>query len=441
VASNGYQTTDLRELAGLDPKKLVGKPLSSAFGIDDRLFVDFTDFETVYDSANTVSVRDMAEMLSIDGTAKKLEQVLTLPIRGADSEIKGDGPEADLVRANVGPMLGRLIDQCTAAIWARRSYFEKVWTTNDGGRYVYERIAWRPPASCDAAFDAETANPTGFKQYVGMPMWTRMTQAQSRGADATPGWARVPTHKAFVYTHGQHREPVRGVSDLDVSYRAYELKQKLKFLWGQHLENTSLPRLVVYGRDRVEAQNNAELHGKARASGIIPQVANADLPKSFDVVESSGQGAGQFETAIRYLEQEQTNSVLAGFTDLTQAASQQGVGSKALSSDQSEFFLAARQAVADEIAHAITCDVFAPLVVLNFGVDAPIPQLSIGPIGNAQTDRALAVLRSLLVATTVNAPENFMDQLLGSTSSYLGLRSDDLAQSIGPWREQQAAGA
>jgi len=253
--------------------------------------------------------------------------------------------------------------------------------------------------------------------------------------NGNPGWIRVPKHKAFVYTHGKHREPIKGVSDLDVAYTAYESKQKLKFLRAQSLEGQSLPKIVAYGRDHSDAQNNAELHAQARASGVIPQVANADLPKGFDVVESSGRGAAQFVGAIRYLEQEQTNSVLAGFTDLTQIPS--GHGSYALSADQSEFFLASRQATADEIAEAITDDVIRPLVILNFGAEASVPTLHIGPIGNSQTGRALEILKTLLVAQTVNAPQNFVDQLITSTSTYLGLDAHDVAEAIKPWREQQ----
>jgi len=78
-------------------------------------------------------------------TSAPPEQVLTLPIRGADREVRGDGPEADFVRETLGPMLGCLIDQRTPAIWARKAFFEKVWTVGDGGRAVSEKIAWRPP--------------------------------------------------------------------------------------------------------------------------------------------------------------------------------------------------------------------------------------------------------------------------------------------------------
>jgi hypothetical protein len=79
-------------------------------------------------------------------------------------------------------------------------------------------------------FDEKTASPEGFKQWIGgVTAWAYTDRDH-------PGYVPVPKHKAFVYTHGKHREPVNGVSDLDVCFAAYENKQKLKFLWAQYLE-------------------------------------------------------------------------------------------------------------------------------------------------------------------------------------------------------------
>jgi hypothetical protein len=70
-------------------------------------------------------------------------------------------------------MLNGLIDQCTSAVWARKAFFEKEWAVSDGGRIVYEKIAWRPPTSCEAVFDEKTAEPEGFKQWIGgVTEWT-----------------------------------------------------------------------------------------------------------------------------------------------------------------------------------------------------------------------------------------------------------------------------
>jgi hypothetical protein len=89
VATNGVTTA----LTKITEDARTGRELSNAFSPEDRLFRDFTDWNTVYDTTN-LTARDLSEMLSKDGNTKKLEQVLTLPIRGADWEIRGDGTEA-----------------------------------------------------------------------------------------------------------------------------------------------------------------------------------------------------------------------------------------------------------------------------------------------------------------------------------------------------------
>lgn len=422
---NGYEVLTPDEVNKLNDE------LGTSFGLGDRLFGAFDDdhVSLAYD----LQVRDLQEMLAADGNARKIERVLSLPIRGAPWRITGTGPAAELVRDNLGSMLGKLIEQCTGAIVYRRAYFEKVWTTNADGRFVYEKLAWRPPGSCTPRFDRQTAVEEGFYQRVTDAGWWMAVQAKPRKGEDVPGQITIERHKAFVYTHGRHREPIKGVSDLEVAWNAYSKKQKLKFLHGQYLENTALPRLMVYGRDTEDAQSNATFVGQARASGIIPSVrGDGETARGFDVVESSGRGGDQYLDAIRYYDWEQTNSVLAGFTELASSAAS-GAGSYALSADQSEFFLQSEQAIADDIADQIVECVFTPLVKLNFGLDAEVPGLTIGPIGNRQTDRALALLESIVGSTRPNVPLQFVGFLINQVAEALGLDSGEVADLVEQW--------
>jgi hypothetical protein len=407
--------------------------LGSTFGLGDRLFGSFAD-DDIVSLAWNLETRDFAEMLAEDGNARKIERVLTLPVRGAPVHIVGTGPAADLVRGNVGPILGQLVEQCCGAVAFRRAFFEKVWTTDADGRIVYDKLAWRPPASCAPRFDRKTGEQQGFQQRITDAGWWAYTQ---RPGEDIPGQVTIPRHKAFVYTHGRWREPVKGVSDLEVAYNAYRKKKKLKFLWAQFLENQSLPKTAVFGRDAADAQRNATELAKGRASAIIPMVRQADAAEPFAIIESSGRGAAQFVEAIRYFDWEQTNSVLAGFTEL--ASSQQTTGSYALSADQSEFFLASEQALADEIADQIMEQVFTPLVVLNFGPDTEVPSLRIGPIGRQQTDRALALLETIVGASKPMVPLQFVGFLLNQVSEALGLDVSQVADVVERWGDDMQA--
>lgn len=418
--------TSIEELTPQEVKKLDAE-LGSAFGYGDRLFGSFTDDNTV-SLAWSLEAADFNEMLAIDGNAEKISRVLSLPIRGAAWHITGSGPGADLVRDNLGPMLGRIIEQCTAAMVYRRTFFEKVWTTDADGRLVYDKIAWRPPASCTARFDRDTGTENGFYQRITDAGWW---QAAQRKGEDVPGQITIPRHKAFVYTHGRYREPVKGVSDLEVAYNAYRKKTKLKFLWAQYLENQSLPKVAALGRDPQDAQRNAEALAQGRASSIIPIVLKEDMPAALQVIESSGRGATQFVEAIRYFDWEMTNSVLAGFTEL--ASSQQTSGSYALSADQSEFFLASEQAGADDIADQIVEQLFTPLVIVNFGTEVEVPKLQIGPIGRQQTDRALALLEKIVGATRPMVPLQFVSELLIQVAEQVGLDTSKVAEIVDQW--------
>jgi hypothetical protein len=76
-----------------------------------------------------------------------------------------------------------------------------------------------------------------------------------------------------------------------------------------------------------------------KASGVLPVgVGGGPDSVSIDMLDTSGKGADQFLEAIRWLDQAATQSVLAGFLDLTASAAN-GTGSYALSNDASSFYL------------------------------------------------------------------------------------------------------
>lgn len=411
-------------------KQLLGTPAANLFTPDDRLYRDYTDFATVYEWPD-IDLRAMREMLAMDGNPRKLEQVLTLPIRGAGWEIRGDGPEADLARKNLGPLLPKLIDQAMSAIAYRKAFFEVTWKL-EGGQIVYDEVAPRPAVSCEAAFDQDTGKPIGFRQQL-----APITQISDR-ALASMGWVRIAANRAWIFTYGAYREPLRGVSDLDVSLYCWSNIRKLQFLWFQYLETTALPRVLVYGDDDEEADRNAGMIADAKGSATIPVVRRNDPAQHvFDVLESSGHGHAGFEAAIGYLEGKQTQSVLASFMDLAQHAAVGGRGSNALSADQSEFFLASRQAVADELAEQIVDGLIRPLIVYNFGPDATIPEMHIGPIGNRQVDRALGLLSSILTAQNPTAPPRFTASLMTHVATFLGLETDEVKGAADEWTTQQ----
>lgn len=424
--------TNGSSLTNADRRRLLRPPGGSAFDVADPVFGAY-DGGTVFDHADW-SAADMATMLRRDGKARSVYQVLVLPIRSAKWHIDDDAENVtaeavSLCRDTLAERLPTIIDQCTTALAYRRAFFETTWKL-DGGRVVHDKIALRPATGCEAGFDPKTGDPRGFRQRLS-PVAGVFPHGDSKGpGHGSPGYAVIPPQRAFVFTHGQFENPIKGVSDLDVAYHCFESKQKVSYLWFDFLQNQALPKTVVYGNDLDDAKDLSNDVASLSSGGVLGLPRPADPQgKAFETLESDGAGAAQFAEAVKWLDSQMVTSVLAGFTELATSAAS-GSGSYALSADQSEFFLASRQAVADEIADSIRDGLFTPLVRHNLGPDAVVPKLTIGPISNRAAERALQLLTSLASATQLVIPREVVDQLTLTAAELLGLDPDTTKDNI-----------
>lgn len=166
-------------------------------------------------------------MLVRNGMAAAIEQVLTLPIRGAPYTVepaKGDKGEAEFVTSvlmtsdEAGGMktpISELVGQITAAQIFRRSFFEKTFKTRESdGRIIYDKVAYRPPATCQARYNDRTGEANGFRQQVWLFGGNLMLDRKQK----VPGYVDIPKVRSYIYTHGKHREPLTGVSEMEVSF-------------------------------------------------------------------------------------------------------------------------------------------------------------------------------------------------------------------------------
>lgn len=175
------------------------------------------------------AARDLKTMMSRDGMCSAIEAVLTLPIRQADFSIepgKGDHGEADFARSVLmtpdteGGMrtpVTELLGQVTSAQIYRRAFFEKTFKVRpDDGKIIYDKIAYRPPSTCQARYNDRTGEQNGFRQQVWLFGGNLMlTQHQK-----VPGYVDIPKVRSYIYTHGKHREPLTGISEMEVAYWA-----------------------------------------------------------------------------------------------------------------------------------------------------------------------------------------------------------------------------
>ena len=437
------------DLAPGKRRQLLAPEQGTQYDSDDRMFASWNG-GSVLDVGEWNS-RDMEQMLVRDGQAAAIEAVITLPIRQASRAIEkadGDKGEAEFCRSVLmtphtgGGMktpLQDVIGQLTSAQTYRKAFFEKCWDIRaSDGKIVYDKLAFRPASTCEQKRNSVTAAEEGFIQRA----WSfgAGTPEIARKDSKYPGYKEIVQVRSWVYVNGKHRKPLTGTSELDLCYWAYQTKLKLIFLWLQFLEQQSLPKVIMYGQDSREANAAADDLASMRASGVMGMQRPPQGAKVFDLIESTGKGADQFSAALAFLETWQVGSVLAGFTGLASLASL-GRGSLALSQDQSAFFLKSRQAVTAEMEAAITHDVIAPLVTLNFGPSAAYPSFRFGALTDESDSALLAMFQALAVAPSLQVPPGILDIITVRLATFLNLDVSAVEQIIQQGAKDRAAQA
>jgi hypothetical protein len=411
----------------------------SAFGWYERLFLNWRDGK-VFDYSDW-HARDLEDALSKDSKMRQLERVLVGPLEAAKYEIegqKGDSGEAEWLKhylaadefsGGMSTPLDLVTAQMTSAIAYRKAFFELVWTAGTGdfdGKIVYKKVAYRPATTCRMIRDPRTAAALGFEQE---PFWVgpgQTSQIYPIQILNQPG----KSPRAYMYVHGQRRDPVNGVSDLDVPMWCYKTKQKILFLWMQFAERASLPKVIVTAQDEGTAIAIAQQVARTQGSGVTPVAApNGPQSVGINTLDISGRGGEQFRQIIDYLDQSAANSGLAGFTNLTDY-SKTG-GSWALSSDASDFFLQTRESVAQEMARDVRRGLIAPLIRLNFGPAAKVPGFKFGPLNAEDRSPQIGMLQALLGGrSAAEVPTGFIEEIAKQVAEGWGLDTGRVVSSF-----------
>jgi hypothetical protein len=379
-----------------------------------------------YDLSTEFGALDIETMLANDGRARSVEQALTLPLRAAPFAMKpgqGDTGEYEQTAESLDRMstpMPLVLGQAAQSLIYRITYLEKVFDVSRG-QVDYQALAWRPPDSCSLRRSQKTGEITGFRQQVwGQPMPVQIDSA-----------------KAAIFLHGANRDPVRGSSEMQVSYRCFRDKQKLRALWLILAERTAAPWIIAKTSSGNEDTVAAQL-AKLRAGGIFATSQLDAGPDNPTVLNVAGEVATIIENMLKYLDSEMAGSVLAGFLDLTGMASR-GAGSLALSKDQTDFFTSSMDAAARELASTVRDQIVGPLVRLNKGPDAVVPSVTLGPISGATTEQTVALLQALAAAPSGTVvPSEFVDELTIRVAAEFNLDADKIRAAIKTAEEKSA---
>lgn len=372
---------------------------------------------------------DYQEMIDTDGKAAAIELLLSYPIISAPWDIqpfKGDNGEAEFIYDALtnlphqgGPRttVEQLVSQMTSAFVHKRVYFEKVFKVNQDNKVVYDKLAWRPPETCELMLNDQNADVVGFRQY---PVTWGMKPFMRNGKN----YVDVPLNRSFIYIHGTWRDPIFGISSMRVPYWCYVTKRKLRWLWYQFLDQTALPKTVVKNPDELQARADAKKVAQLRSKGVV----GLSDQTTVEAYESGGHGATGYIEAIRFLESEMSNSILGGFMDLTSNASE-GKGSFALAENQSKLFLRTRRMIARDMARQITNNVIGDLVRYNFGRDAAVPRFSFGALSE-QNEQAVMDMFKGIATTGANVDPEFYDELQARVATLLELDQGKVQKSL-----------
>lgn len=418
-------------------------------GVIDGSAIDWRD-ETYIDprtgtqwDGGDLFARDMAEMLTRNHRAKAIELALTQPIKRATWKLvpgEGDSGEAKdteeklrRTRRAGGPItpIQVVIGQMCTATWARRAFFGKAYkldTKANDGSALYTDIAMRPASTCRLVRNPPDGVLLGFEQDINLYTMFDKTETQQTGTK--PGEPiRFKLSQSVVVIHGVDRDPISGVSDLDVAYWCWRTRQKILALYLDYLAGNALPRtLIKHAGDAEAARQAAQTIAALRSSGVGYYDGNNLTVDTLDV-SGSGQAATVFMDGLRYMDECQYDSTLTGFLGLASSATR-GRGSNALALSATDFFMDGREAFATELEEVLTEQVVGPLVLHNHGPDASFPTFKFDPLNGIDDAKVFTLLTAFANATQSAVPQEFIDELAISAARLLDMDMDKIKDAL-----------
>lgn len=312
------------------------------------------------------TVRQLVAMRRMDGQARALYRLLTLPIRAAlrtativatdEGEDERDfiddvfnlPPESGGMSVTFSRFMGQLLQ----GIFDGFAAFEKVyWVPEEGplrGKITLKKLAHRPSETVTFVVD-KTGGFAGLRQR---------TVYYGQTIDVF-----IPRNRAFYYAAQEEEQKFYGVSFFQSAFYHYDMKARLYY--ASHL---AANRSAVGTRlGTVPAGANKE--SKAEFARMLANLSMAQwmaMPEGFKVDVLKEGGNYDFLAQINHHNSQMSKSVLAQFFDKDQGA---GAGDASLVSfgqPGDEMFNLMLRAIQQDIAEQINHYIIPPLIDFNF---------------------------------------------------------------------------
>lgn len=353
-------------------------------------------------NTSEVKIKDLQAMRKNDGSAKALYNILTMPIKAADWDIKpkDDSAEAKKQAEKVKEWLTRpsyeggmstpfslVISDALRAVLEGWRMFEKVHTVSQDGFIVYRKIARRENTSVTIKED-ETG---GFNGCV-----------QNAYKNGKYMRVTIPREKCFLYTFGKEFDPLYGESAFLAAYYHYDKKHRLYYAAHQSVQNGAIPLKTVTSKPNATQD---QLDSVVSAVDQLGFNSTVGIPDGYEVSPyEASKGRIDPQPLIDHHNAEMARSVLAQFIMLGTGSD---TGSYALSSDQSDMFIMALEGIMNELAEHITSYIVAELHDFNFAT----PMYSKFEFSKL-TDSTISLLKEISMKVFDKRPEAIPEYLL-----------------------------
>lgn len=357
---------------------------------------------------DTLGIKIYDEMRKSDGTVSAAVSALSLPIRRAKwfVEASTNEPEDEKIREFVDKALfdfmtitwNDLLRQALLSLPFGVMPFEKVFEIRnwDGRDYVtWRKLAPRLPKSIESwQLDDGSA---GIRQ---------------RKQDGT--LAQIPLDKLVIFINDKEGDNWWGTSVLRPAYKHWFIKNTFYRIDAIAFERQGL------GVPYVKLPENATEADRSKAKEILQNLrANHQAfiiePQDYEIgfKDMMAKTLRDPKESIGHHNREITKSVLAQFLELGSG----DTGSRALSTDQTDLFLLALNAVAGNIADVFNKYAIKELVDLNFDGVEEYPELKYTGIDRTDAEKLANAYSTLVTSGGIKADlvtdEQYLRELLG----------------------------
>jgi hypothetical protein len=369
------------------------------------------------------SVRMLQTMRRMDGQARALYRLMTLPIRSAVNTCTfvpaEDGDEeAEFIESvfttppESGGMeitLHRFISQVLQGLFDGFSAFEKVfWSPSEGplaGKITLKKLAHRPSESVSFV-STDHGDFAGFRQRA---------YNMGRAIDVF-----IPKEYAFYYAAQEEERKFYGVSFFQSAFYHYDKKVKMYFI--AHL---AAQRAAV-GTRVGTVPTNATKQAKQEFLSSLGNLSVAQwmaVPDGFKVEILREAGGFSYLEYINHHNSQMSKSVLAGFFDENQGGGPSDASLVNFAQPGDEMFVLMLRAVMDDIANQINHYIIPQLVDLNFK-GGKYPKFTWGKLTDEQRAGIASTFNSVLTAKAAQITPEFVRALEEHVADEYGLEID-----------------